>query len=269
LVQQGTSAINGIAKIWSLVYRGKLHPGDLRKRTKECFQTIKNYINICMLKYLLRYLIFVGIPYSIAKKIEKRYLRSKSNSDNKPDSPPTDLRGGEIFTATGIIALLMKDLAFKAAITGLVGSSIWYDTADNAVEQVLKYASVITAAPGHKFIKIIKRFRNIDNNHALDIKEILLEKNISNREKCELIKLKVQYSLKNIKGKKRVTFITATIALLVFFLGNGTPVFSYFMASLRELLGGEDDQDSLKSYIIDIYREYNAPLPKELITQVF
>jgi hypothetical protein len=221
-----------------------------------------------MLKYLLRYLIFVGVPYAIAKKIEKRYLRSKSNPEDKPDHPPTDLRGGEIFTATGIIALLMKDFAFKAAITGLVGSSIWYDTADNAVEQILRYASAISAAPGHKFIKIIKRFRNIDNNHALDIKEILLEKGISNKEKCELIKFKAQYALKNLRGEKRATFIATTIALLVFFLGNRTSAFAYFMASLREMLGGEDDQSSLKNYIIDIYREYNAPLPEELITQI-
>jgi hypothetical protein len=221
-----------------------------------------------MLKYFLRYMVFVGIPYTIAKKIEKRYIRSNHNPDNKPDSSPIDLRGGEIFTTTGIIALLMKDLAFKAAITGLVSSSIWYDTADNAVGQILKYGGALTAAPGHKFIKIIKRFRNIDKKHALDIKEILLEKNISTTEKCELIKLKVQYALKNLRGRKRVTFITATIALLVFFLGNGTPVFAYFMASLRELLGGEDDQDILKSYIIDIYREYNAPLPEELITLI-
>lgn len=95
-----------------------------------------------------------------------------------------------------------------------------------------------------------------------------MEKNISNKEKCELIMLKVQYALKNLKGKKRVTFIAATIALLVFFLGNGTLVFAYFMANLRELLGGEEDQDSIKSYIIEIYREYNTPLPKELITQI-
>jgi len=218
-------------------------------------------------KYVLRYLIFVGVPYVLAKKIERRYFKSNRDSVNKPGGPKLDFRGGEIFT-TGIIALLMKDLAFRVAFTGLVGSSVWYDTADNAVEQILKYTGAIVAAPGHKFIKIVKRFRNIDKNHALDIKEILLEKNISNREKCELIKLKVQYALKNLKGKKRVTFITATIALLVFFLGNGTPAFAYFMASLRELLGGGDDQESLKNYIIDIYSEYNAPLPEELITQI-
>jgi hypothetical protein len=95
-----------------------------------------------------------------------------------------------------------------------------------------------------------------------------LEKNISNIEKCELIKLKVQYALKNLKGKKRITFITTTLALLAFFLGNETPMFTYFMASLRELLGVENDPESIKSYIIDIYKEYNAPLPQELITQI-
>ena len=221
-----------------------------------------------MLKYLVRYLLFVGIPYTIAKKIEKRYLRSKNNPHNKSDSSATDFRGGEIITATGIVALLMKDLAFRVALTGLVGSSIWSDTADTAVEQVLKYAGAAAAAPGHKFIKIIKRFRGINSDHTLDIKEILLEKNFSNREKYELIEVKVQYALKNLKGKRRVIFITTTIALLVFFLGNGTPAFAYFMAGLREMLGAEDDQDSLKGYIIDIYKEYNAPLPKELITQI-
>jgi hypothetical protein len=40
------------------------------------------------------------------------------------------------------------------------------------------------------------------------------------------------------------------------------------MAGLREMLGVRDDQDYLKGYIIDIYREYNAPLPEELITQI-
>lgn len=221
-----------------------------------------------MLKHLVKYLLFVGIPYAIAKKIEKRYLRSKNNPHNKPDSSAVDFRGGEILTATSIVALLMKDLAFKVALTGLVGSSIWSDTADTAVEQVLKYAGAIAAAPGNKFIKILKRFRGMNGDHTLDIKEILLEKNISNSEKYELIKVKVQYALKNLKGKKRVIFTTTTIALLVFFLGNGTPAFSYFMAGLREMLGAENDQDSLKGYVIDIYKEYNAPLPKELITQI-
>jgi hypothetical protein len=228
-----------------------------------------------IVKYLLRYLLFVGIPYAIAKQIEKNYLRSRSKPydkpdslDNKPDSLPVDFRGGELITLSGFVAFIMKDLAFRVAFTGLVGSSIWSDTADTTTGQVVKYAGAIAAAPGTKLLKILKRFRGMNGNHTLDIKEILLEKNISNEEKFEMVKVRVQYALKNLKGKKRITFITTTVALLVFFLGNGTPAFVYFMAGLREMLGGRDDQESLKEYIIEIYREYNAPLPEELITQI-
>jgi hypothetical protein len=59
-----------------------------------------------------------------------------------------------------------------------------------------------------------------------------------------------------------------TLALLTFFLGNGTPAFTYFMSGLREFLGGKDDQDTMRDYIVDIYREYNAPLPEELIIKI-
>jgi hypothetical protein len=229
-------------------------------------------------KYLLRYLVFVGVPYIVARKIEKRYqqhLRSKNNPDDKPDNLDVDssikdglkIRGGEILISS-IVAFFMKDLAFRLAITGLVGSTIWSDTADTAIEQVLKYAGPIMAAPGYKFKNVVKRLQKIDSKYTLDIKEILLEKNFSNKEKLELIKIKIQYALKNLKGRKRSIFLMTTLALLTFFLGNGTPAFTYFMSGLREFLGGKDDQDTMRDYIIDIYREYNAPLPEELIIKI-
>jgi hypothetical protein len=229
-------------------------------------------------KLLLRYLVFVGVPYIVAKKIEKRYqqhLYSKNNPDDKPDNLDVDssikdgleIRGGEILI-TGIVAFFMKDLAFRLAITGLVGSTIWSDTADTAIEQVLKYAGPIMAAPGYKFKNVVKRLQKIDSKYTLDIKEILLEKNFSNKEKLELIKIKIQYALKNLKGRKRSIFLMTTLALLTFFLGNGTPAFTYFMSGLREFLGGKDDQDTMRDYIVDIYREYNAPLPEELIIKI-
>jgi hypothetical protein len=39
------------------------------------------------------------------------------------------------------------------------------------------------------------------------------------------------------------------------------------MTGLKELMGEKDD-DSIKNYIIDVYREYNALLPEELITKI-
>jgi hypothetical protein len=217
-------------------------------------------------KYFLRYLLFVCIPYSIAKKIERKYFNSNSNLGNKPDGPKLDLRGGAI--PAGIIVLIMKDFAVKVAITGLFGSTIWSDTSDSITEQILRYTSSICAAPGYKFTNIVKKLRGINDQHTLDIKEILLEKNISNKEKLELIKIKIEYAMRNLKGKRRLIFVTTTISLLIFFLGNGTPAFAYFMASLRELIGGNDDEDTLRECIIEIYKEYNAPFPEELITKI-
>ena len=232
-----------------------------------------------VVKYLLRYLIFVGIPYTISKKIEKKYLenlKSLNNTEDKPDNLDVDIskkykldtRGGELLTISAIIGFLMKDLPFRVALTGLIATTIWSDTADSAVELVVKHAGAIAAASGLKFKNIIKKLRNIDDRHTLDIKEILLEKTISNKEKLELLRIKIQYVLKNLKGTKKITFITTVIALLTFFLGNNTPAYAYFMAGLRDLLGGKDDIDSIRNLIIDIYREYNAPLPEELITKI-
>ncbi len=119
----------------------------------------------------------------------------------------------------------MKDFTFREALTRLVGSTIWSDTADTAVKQVLKYSSLIAATFGFKFKNILKKLQRINNHYTLDIKEILLEKNISNKEKLKLIIVKIRYALKNFKGRRRSVFIAITIALLTFLLGNGTPAF--------------------------------------------
>ena len=119
----------------------------------------------------------------------------------------------------------MKDFAFRAALTWLVGSTIWSYTADTAVKQVFKCSSLIAATPGFKFKNILKKLQRINNHYTLDIKEILLEKNISNKEKLKLIIVKIRYALRNLKGRRRLLFIATTIALLTFLLRNGTPAF--------------------------------------------
>lgn len=88
--------------------------------------------------------------------------------------------------------------------------------------QILKYVGAITAVPSHRLTNIIKKLRNIDDRYTLDIKERLLEKDISNQEKLELIKLKIRYVLKNLKRKRKIIYITFVIALLIFLLRNET-----------------------------------------------
>jgi hypothetical protein len=37
---------------------------------------------------------------------------------------------------------------------------------------------------------------------------------------------------------------------------------------IRSFIGREDDAEAVKEYIISIYREYNAPLPEELLVKI-
>ena len=116
------------------------------------------------MKILFRYLIFVGIPYFIAKRIEKYFwehaspeLKKELNKELK-DSPeldtlsehtkdPINTRGGANPVILWITKVVMSDFAIKTAIAGAVGASIWSETADNAAAQLAKYGSAMLSAP--------------------------------------------------------------------------------------------------------------------------
>jgi hypothetical protein len=51
---------------------------------------------------------------------------------------------------------------------------------------MVKYTGALTVAPGFKFRNMLKKIRGIDAAYTSDIKEILLEKNISNQEKLDM-----------------------------------------------------------------------------------
>jgi hypothetical protein len=228
-------------------------------------------------KYILRYFVFVGMPYFLARKIEKKYFKRTKHSevekkseilivDNKEIINPN---GGEILTISAhLLALITKDFAFKTAFITLVSSTIWADSADTSVKQILKYSSSIIAAPGFKFKSIVNKLRGINPDYSLDIKEILLEKNISNSDKLELIKIKIRYALVNMSRSQKITFFLTIIATVMFVCGNHTPAFTFFIGGIRDLIGKEDDEDTITTYLVEIYKEYHAPLPKELVTQI-
>lgn len=84
----------------------------------------------------------------------------------------------------------------------------------------------------------------------------------------EFLKLKIDYALKNLKGKKRKQFILLLVAILTFFYGNNIVGFTWLWERIREFIGCEDDAETIKEYIISIYHEYNAPLPEELVVKI-
>ena len=234
------------------------------------------------MKTLFRYLIFVGIPYFIAKRIEKYFwkhaspeLKKELNkklkdlpeldtvSEDTKDS--LDTRGGANPVIFWVTKVVMTDLAIKTAIAGAVGASIWSETADNAAAQLAKYGSAMLSAPGKKFVRLYHRIKGVDPQHSMDIKEILFDKELTNKDKVELLKIKIESVLKNLKGSKRKQFILFVIATILFSVGGNFPLFAWFMERLRALIGTNDDVDTVREYIIESYREFNAPLPRELV----
>jgi hypothetical protein len=233
-----------------------------------------------MKSLFLRYLVFIGIPFFIAKRIEKYFwkhaspeLKQELNKKLKelPDTISESSKdalgkrgGGTSPFVLWLVRLVFEDFAIKVAIGGGVWASIWGQTADNAAGQLAKYGSAILSAPGKKFVNLYSRIKGIDPQHSLDIREILFDKELTNRDKLELLKIKLENVLKNLKGSKRRQFILFVIATILFSVNGNFALFGWFMDRLRALIGKNDDIDTIREYVIESYREFNAPLPEEL-----
>jgi hypothetical protein len=187
-----------------------------------------------------------------------------------------DNRGGAGPLAVWLAKIVVVDFSVKVAIAGAIGSTIWSGTADNAAGALAKYGTAILNAPGKKFAKFVsklKKIQNVDPRYE-SIKELMLDNDLTVAEKLELLKIKVEQTVKELKGVKRTKFILFVIAALLFFFGGGTfipagtsTVFAALMERLRALLGVNDTEDDIRNALIEVYKEYNAPLPEELIPQ--
>jgi len=76
---------------------------------------------------------------------------------------------------------------------------------------------------------------------------------------------KIEQTLKQLKGRKRKQFILFAIATIIFSIGGNVGIFGLVIDRLRALLGTGANDDSLREALIEVYQEYNAPLPKELL----
>lgn len=215
-------------------------------------------------KLIIRYLIGVGVPYTIAKYLEKKYkkrLHEKLVEKHLKLENPIDIRGGDFIT------IIMSDFALKVGLVGLVSTTIWGSTVDTAAINIANFGKAILAAPGKKLMRCVQKIKGIDPQYPTDIKAILLDKELSNADKMELLRIKIEAAFRQYKGKKRTIFIKMLLALTVFLIGKSTPVFAYLVTLIKELLG-DSEIDDFKEHLIEVYYEYNAPLPEELITKV-
>jgi len=149
----------------------------------------------------------------------KREIEKKLKESKKPDKlhnaskDPLDIRVGATDPLTlWLLKVIMKDFAIKAAIAGAVGASIWAKSADNSAALIARYGKAILMALGERLVKIVQKLCRMDPESRQNIREILLDKNLGNEEKWELLKLKINYALKNLKGKRHTQFIFEVIA---------------------------------------------------------
>lgn len=176
-------------------------------------------------RWILRYLVFIGIPYVLAKKIEK-FLWNRLDPDIKKElndklkkfpeieniSEETrdslDNRGGANPLIFWLAKVIVSDFTIKSAIVGGVWASLWSGSADNAAANLVRYGGAILGAPSSKFKKFskgLKRVKGLD--YTADILETILDKDLINLDKLELLKIKIEQTLKNLKGAKRKEFI--------------------------------------------------------------
>jgi hypothetical protein len=67
----------------------------------------------------------------------------------------------------------------------------------------------------------------------MDIRKILFNSELTNKDKVELLKIKIESVLKNLKGSKRKQFIFFVIATILFSVGGNFAIFAWFMERLR------------------------------------
>ena len=111
-------------------------------------------------KLLLRYLVFIGIPFLIAKRVEKILLnrldpetKAKLNEelkwfseiDNVSEKTQSDLgiRRGAGPVGLWFVKVFVLDFGIKVAIGTGIASTVWGTTADNAAANILKFGNII------------------------------------------------------------------------------------------------------------------------------
>jgi len=92
---------------------------------------------------------------------------------------------------------------------------------DNAAGAIAKYGTAMINAPGKKFVKFVNKLRGIDPKYESDIKELILDKILTVAEKLELLKIKIEQAVIELKSPRRVKFILFIISTLLFFFGCG------------------------------------------------
>ena len=254
-------------------------------------------------RILLRYLIFVGIPYLVACRLEKfifsrldietkKQLRKRNKrlfpelekydnvieiSKEAEEILENTPRGGAGPVISSFLLWLLgnvSDLGIKSAIISAIGTAIAGELADGYLSTMLKFGTSIVHSPGTKFLTARNKIEELDlfqSEAETEIQKLLLSNNMTTKDKIHYVSVKVQEILKKLHGPKRKQFILFVLALLFFFFGGNSitthPSLTVLMESLRKMLGSDSELD-MRDALIDTYLEFNAPLPEDLVNSI-
>lgn len=197
------------------------------------------------------------------------YLIINKFFSEKP-KPELNLRKGN---GAGARALkyLVKDRATRSAILATFATIIGTEFHQQIIDALIKCSPALIACPADR-IKLTSKVRKIlrDTQYANfeEIKEILLNDALTTQDKIQFLMIKVKAILRNLRGIKRNYFILTLLSLLIFLYGNNTVAFTTFWSSLRQLFKSTPLSEDVDEYLIDWYREYNAPLPEHLLRNI-
>lgn len=121
----------------------------------------------------------------------------------------------------------------KVAFITMFSTITVKELTEQMVIALLNSSPSLMIALGHKLIRFSRQVQKIlESPGTKGIKELLLNKNMSNEDKVELIRIKIISTLRTLKGSKCKYFILAVISLLIFFFSNKTSGFGFFLANL-------------------------------------
>lgn len=223
-----------------------------------------------MFKRTLLYSFSFLVPYFFVKK----FFPENSELEKLESEAKKDLRGEaniSINLWNRFLGLIKKDSALKSGLGSAIFVMILTEFNETIASSLIECSPPILAAPGdiRKNIFFSKKIQNIlQSSDISELKELLLNQNLTNEDKLKLFMIKVKACLKDLRGKKRITFLLFLASLIFFLVGNYTPLFTLLMGTIRELLNEIPLPEYIYEYLIGLYREFNAPLPEDLMSKV-
>ena len=199
-------------------------------------------------------------------------LRALAGED--PMKPETYARGGGTMdTIDKVYKYVSKDRALKVALFVLLGGAGVTELIEMFRKQIINASPILLSLPGFdRSLRLRELVKTLPTGGVKSIMKqiyaIVNDTTLTNEEKVYLLKKIIKAAFVSLSGLNKRVFLLFLGYVLIFLLTNNTPVFALLVGQLRELIKGVRTDDGILDFIIETYKEYNAPFPEELVTQI-